>query len=183
MKLEVIGIALVLAGIMVAQTEQKDVNGWSTIKWGMTVGEAKTALGDQATTSSAQVPGPNFADIERLVIKNLAVSDLVGQCSIFAKRGSDVVTSVAIRFGEIRDDPSSRERSFDELKRLLIEKYGQPKNEDRKVEPATVRGQTIISTVLWTFPSTSISLLRSESTAYGHGYVTVTYRQKEQTVL
>lgn len=156
----------------------EDVKGWNKVTWGMSVADAKATLGDQATVSTV-VPGPNFTDIERLTISNLPVGeDLVGRCGIQTKRNSDAVTSIQIRFGQVRDDPSTRERAFDILKRLLIEKYGSPKNEDRKAEPEDIK-----STVLWTFPSTSITLLRSESTRYGLGYLTVTYRAAEKNIL
>lgn len=122
----------------VAQTDKpEDVKGWNKVTWGMSVADVKAALGDQATPSTV-VPGPNFTDIERLTINNLQVGDdLVGRCGIQTKRNSDAVTSIEIRFGQVRDDPSTRERGFDILKRLLIEKYGTPKNEDRKIEPSS----------------------------------------------
>jgi hypothetical protein len=67
--------------------------------------------------------------------------------------------------------------TFDSLKILLIEKYGQPNNEDRKVE-----GRDVNSIVVWTFPSTSISLRRSE-TPEGIGSVLVNYSAVDKKAL
>jgi hypothetical protein len=154
----------------------EDVPGWNVIKWGMTVDEARKALGDKTQTSS-EVPGPAFVDIEKLVIKDLPVGDLIAECGLYTQRNSAVVTSVSLVFGKLEGLPLTRELSFDTLKRLLIEKYGQPKNEDRKSEPdPVVGGQRVSSTVLWISPSTSITLLRLESIGYGTGYVKLTYR-------
>jgi len=170
-------MTLTVVGVVIAQSlPPEDVPGWNIIKWGMTVDDARKALGDKAQTSTEE-PGAAFVDIEKLVIKDLPVGDLVAECGIYTKRNSDVVTSVSLMFGKVEEPPSTRERSFDTLKRLLIEKYGQPKSEDRKAEPNSFgRGQDVSSTVLWVFPSTSITLLRHESIAYSDGYVTLTYR-------
>ena len=47
---------------------------------------------------------------------------------------------------------------FDTLRRLLIEKYGAPVHEDSKREPGYTPTGDLIKTVLWVFPSTSITL-------------------------
>jgi hypothetical protein len=68
-------LALAVAGIAIGQTKPKDVDGWSNITWGMSVTDAKVALGDQASESET-APGSSSLIIERLVIKNLLIGDI-----------------------------------------------------------------------------------------------------------
>jgi len=152
-----------------------DVKGWGKIEWGMTVAEAKAALGDQATDST-QIPGVNFAFIEKLVIKEFLIGDVHCRVSIESKKGSNVIGGVTISTG-VSHDISSRENAFDSFRKLLIEKYGQPKNEDRSAEGGSIR-----TNALWTFPSTSITLRRSES-RYSNGYVSIEYRAADKDAL
>ena len=158
------------------QTKPNDVDGWGKIKWGITVAEAKAALGEQAS-GPTEVPGRNDILIERIVIRDFLIEDLHCKVSIQSKRNSEVISAVDILVGDMRDPPFSRESAFDSLKKLLIEKYGSPKNEDRKVE-----GRDVKSLVFWTFPSTAISLRRSEG-RYGYGYVAVYYEAVDKKAL
>jgi hypothetical protein len=154
-----------------------DVKGWGKIEWGMTVQEAKTAYGSQAETSTV-VPGPSFTAIDRLTIPRINIGDAKATASIQTKRESDKVSSVAIQVGDEADTPTVRSGNFDDTKKLLIEKYGQPKTEDRKPDSGYMR-----STVVWTFPSTSITLLLVESQRFDIGYVSISYEAVDKKAL
>ncbi len=161
----------------VAGCQPKDVEGWSNLKWGMTVTEAKRVFGDQASEPTEK-PGPNFVLIDRIIVKNIRIGDTTASAAIQTKRNSDVVTAVTIEAAGLHDP--RRADIFTMLKTMLIEKYGTPKNEDRKADG---RGNTD-STVVWSFPSTSIMLLWSEaSPRYGFGYVTIRYEAVDKKAL
>src|SRR5450759_4370979 len=125
--------ALALAGIAVGQTKPNDVDGWGKIKWGMTAADAKAALGDQAAESTEKA-NPYARLTESLVIGKLMVGDIPCRGTIYSKKGSDAVVSVTIRAGQAQDPAFLRGVSYDSLKSLLIEKYGPPKSDDRRVE-------------------------------------------------
>ena len=154
-----------------------DVKGWGKIEWGMTVQEAKAAYGSQAENSTV-VPGPSFIAIDRLTIPGITIGSAKATASIQTKRESDKISSVAIQVGGETDTSAVRARNFDETKKLLIEKYGQPKTEDRKPDNGYMR-----STVLWMFPSTSITLRQVESQRFDIGYVSITYEAIDKKAL
>jgi hypothetical protein len=154
-----------------------DTNGWGKVRWGMTVAEAKAALGDDAVVSTV-VPGPNFTLIDRLTIKNVKIGDITASASIQTGRNSEVVCAVTINAAEMRDLASSRARTFDSLKRLLIEKYGAPKSEDRKPT-----GRGVEMAAIWTLPSTSITLRWYEIPGSDLGFVTIEYRAVDKKAL
>lgn len=167
---------LMIVGTAFGQTKPKDVDGWNNIKWGTSVADAKVALGDQASEPATE-PNPRATLTEKLVIKSLLVGDSQFRGSIFSKKGSDAVASVTIYAKEIRGPSLSRDLIFDSLKTLLIQKYGQPNSEDRR----TTR-RDVDSIVVWVFPSTTISLRRSESLEGGLGSVLVNYSAMEKTL-
>ncbi len=162
----------VLSLTAVAFCQPKDVEGWSKIKWGMTVAESREAIGKQVSDPT-DAPGPNFVLINKFIVNDVKIGDIVAKAAVQTARNSDVVSAVTIEAAGLDETPGKRADTFSTLKRLLIEKYGTPKNEDRKQDG---RGDTD-STLLWIFPSTSITLLWSESSGrYGIGYVTIRYK-------
>ena len=90
---------------------------------------------------------------------------------MFAKEGGKVGGTI------IRDLPGSvpataRRGIFDDMKKLLLEKYGTPKSDEKRMEGSFER-----TTILWLFPLTSIELRLSQSVRYAQlGNVAITYR-------
>jgi hypothetical protein len=142
----------------------------------MTVADAKAVLGDQASESTDRA-NPSARLTESLVMNNLMVGDVSCRGNIYSKKGSDAVVSVTIRAGQAQDPAFLRGVSYDSLKSLLIEKYGSPKSDDRRVE-----GRDTNTIVTWTFPSTLITLRRSEDT-YGYGSVLINYAAVDKKAL
>lgn len=171
-------IALVGLVAVVACGQAPDIQGWGKVRWGMSVAEARAALGSDASDPTER-SGPNFKLIEKILVREVKVGDLTAKASIQTARGSDLITAVTLGFGVLRDGISYRSSGFSTLKRLLIEKYGPPKTEDRK--PAD-RGD-IESIASWILPSTTITLLWHESPRYDLGYLTLQYQARDKAAL
>jgi hypothetical protein len=170
-------LCAILLTAVSAFCQPSDVDGWNKVKWGMTIAEAKAAYGADVEDSQI-VPGPNFVEIDRLTIKAVEIGSIRATASIQTKRNSDKVNSVVVNVAEVREDPGVRADRFDTVRTLLIQKYGTPKNEDRKPD-----GDNLRTNVVWTFPSTSITLLWVEGRRYRHGYVTITYEAVDERSL
>ena len=69
-------------------------------------------------------------------------------------------------------------RLLGSIKALVIEKYGAPTNEDR-----TTERDSLIRTVLWSLPTTTITLIWSESSRYQLGYVSLRYKAVDKKAL
>jgi hypothetical protein len=177
MKLRLFLIGLALCPVLLC-ADRVDPVGWDKAKWGMTLDEVRAAYGDRASDSTA-VPGPNFVYIDRLTIKNVTVSDIEMLASIQTKRNSERISSVELGMvADVTGPRREREYAFVTFKSLLIAKYGTADNEDAERQP-----RAVVKTLLWSLPSTSITLIWNEGTDYQFGYVTVRYRQIEKNPL
>ena len=166
-------LAVLLASALIAQAQDAtpikptpDVFGWGKIKWGMSIQEARGVVAEFAS-QPVEPPGPNFVLVDRIMLKDVPIGDITCRIAIQAKRNSETVTAVTIH--AIAHAIEQRSEAFDTLKKLLIEKYGQPKSEDRRRE-----ARNTLAVSLWSFPSTSIALRRLEG-PYGIGYVVVEF--------
>jgi hypothetical protein len=132
----------------------RDIAGWDKIKWGMTLAAARSAYAIDAKTESKD----NWTLLELNPVKfaGIAMGVQVG-----AKQGDEKIALVRLwsSFGLPSSPPSASSQDFDTLKSALIQKYGQPANEEAK------RGENfrLLKTALWTFPSTSILLSLEQS--------------------
>src|ERR1700682_4726832 len=136
MKTKILAVLLflTLAGNSFGQTKPKDVEGWSKIKWGMSVSEAKEAFGELASDSTI-IAGPNFKLIDRLTVRDVRIGDILATASIQTARNSDVVTAVRVDAdGPINGSARKRSDAFSTLKGPLLEKYGTPQNDDSKTD-------------------------------------------------
>jgi hypothetical protein len=174
--LKLIGAVLLIYTAAFAQP--RDTDGWGKVKWGMTVEQVKAAYGAEAENSTV-VPGPNFIFIDRLTVPNVKIGELEMKASLQTPKGSDQIKQVSITLKAPLESPSFiRSGAFDRLKGLLIEKYGAPANEDRTAERSS-----IIKTLLWSLPSTTITLIWSEGTRYELGYVELRYKAVDKKAL
>jgi hypothetical protein len=120
--------ALSLSLALVAQTSApKDVNGWGKLKWGMSLAEAKAITPQHVTVDQFELTitlYPSHSDSKKL-----------------GKIDLDRL---------LNDDPAG---TYNSLKTLLIQKYGQPTNQERQDSGGKTRNTTV-----WIFPSTIITL-------------------------
>lgn len=181
MKLTTVAILLLCAAAsaqdFTAIQQPIDIEGWGKVKWGMTVEEARKATAE-FQSEPPEIPGPNFTFITKIVLGSVPVGDLHCKVSIQAKRNSETIVAVTLTTGPVDEPPSFRATAFDTLKRLLIQKYGQPKSDDRRAESGHV-----VTVVLWNLPSTTITLKRSEGSRYGIGYVSLQYAAVDKKAL
>lgn len=171
-------IGALLLMLLPACAETKDTDGWGKVKWGMTVEAAKAAYGAEAEDSTI-VPGPNFIFIDRITLPNVKVGDLEMKASLQVPKGSDQIKQVSLSLKADMQAPSfMRSGAFERLKALLIEKYGAPTNED-----GTTEREHLVKTVLWSLPTTTITLIWSESSRYQLGYVSLRYKAVDKKAL
>ena len=196
MKRRLVAILTLAAGSLFCQPP-KDVDGWNKIKWGMTVAQAKGALGDQAsdppdadaapalpskktkTNASREEGKPNVNDplSDRILIHDFKIGDMVTTVAIRSENGSDVISGVEIRCGVafppgFKSPSPSEKDKFALIKQLLMEKYGAPISEEH--HPPSE------SKAVWIFPSTSITLLWADTSGMLRaglvGSVTISYK-------
>lgn len=156
-----------------------DVTGWNKIQWGMTVAQAKRRFGADAAEPGDEYKGSVGTRYPvRLIINNLDIGGLPCTATIETDRDTDSIASVTLKPGKaFQEHPQLRTSAFDQLKELLIQKYGKPKIDDVRQENGNVN-----SKILWSFPSTIIELYRSEG-SYDLGYVLLTYHAVDKKAL
>jgi hypothetical protein len=168
--------ALTLIGFGLLTAAPADVDGWAQVKWGMTVAEARAALGPMAATES-QTPSPLTGEIfirDIVIIRGIKMQGVVK-----ASKESKLVNAVEIEVANLHELPQNRATFFSEIKQLLIEKYGSPTNESKDSVADDI--ETIAA---WSFPSTRISLRWSESSQrYKLGFVVLTYSAIDKKAL
>jgi hypothetical protein len=154
------------------QAATPDVTGWNKITWGMTVAQAKKLFGADVTEPEGEAPHVRF------VVDKIDIGGLPCTASVATDRDSDSITSVTLQPAkEFRKLPQLRASAFNKLKELLIQKYGKPMSDDQRQENGDTNSQ-----VLWSFPSTTIELYRSEG-RYDLGYVLLIYHAVDKKAL
>lgn len=140
-------VAMTFAGSAMSQTKPKDVDGWGKVKWGMTIRQAKAALGSQARESDDK-PDPSAQYVGRLIVDGLKIGTTEMTASVFTPLGSEAIKAVSLE-----GTAEFLSISFKEVRTLLTQKYGKPTHEESEND-----GITEDLTVVWAFPSTVIRL-------------------------
>jgi|ERR1700733_2567102 hypothetical protein len=164
-----VGFAIALQG----QSAPQDIAGWDKLKWGMTMAEARAAY-----KVDAQPEANDDWTLLKLHPVNIGGVELGVQAG--ARHGSEKITLVTLwsYFGLTTSAPTAGPQDFDTLKTILIQKYGQPANEEVK------RGLNFrsIKTVQWKFPSTSILMTLEQSASLPHlGNLTIDYTASDKS--
>jgi len=152
----------------------------------MTVAEAKAVLGDAAILVNA--PDPNSLYPTKLRLQDVQIGLEQGDVTIQTKRNSDVVCVVTLLASPPAEEksPGRRAEVFDSLHEMLVEKYGAPAIFDRKSVASIVANEDIVTKVVWSFPSTYITLRWSDDAwnARHHvGYVSIAYKAVDRKAL
>ncbi len=170
--------ALLLITASVAVCQSSDVQGWTRIKWGMTVSEAREAFRGQVSDPRVATP-PDAILVDRFIVTGLQIGRITAEAAIQTERDSNQVVAVRIRATGPMATALARTSTYSTLKHLLITKYGTPQNEDHS--PYGSGGTD--SRVLWLFPSTSITLRWSEMANGENGFVTIKYEALDRNAL
>ena len=163
-------IGLVLLTAIVAFCQPRDVGGWTRIRWGMTVAQAREAFPGQASDPRVAAP-PDAVLIDRFIINDIQIGRITAEAAVQTEQDSNQVVAVRIRATGASAAGLARTSTYSTLKHLLIVKYGAPQSEDHS--PFGNGGTD--SRVLWLFPSTSITLRWSETTNGEHSSVSIRY--------
>jgi hypothetical protein len=166
-------ITVALAVALMGQDKPKDIDGWGTIKWGMTLAEARSAYTVDKTESN------DYWTL--LTLEPIKIGDIGMSVSVGAKHGTEKISKVSMwmYFGLSSSAQLAGPQDFDTLKTLLITKYGAPANEETKRE-----GGDRVRTILWTFPSTSIVLkLNQSATSPNLGSILLDYAASDKKAL
>src|ERR1051326_6817810 len=91
-------LPLFLIAASAAWCQSPNPAGWGKIVWGMTVAEARAALGPAATTPT-ETPGPNLALIDRLMLAGIPIGNLTPEAAIQTAPGSDKVSAATLPTG------------------------------------------------------------------------------------
>ncbi len=169
-----VAIGLAFAGVAAGQEKPKDVDGWGKIKWSMTIADVRAAYNAQSQAETNEY-------WTNVTLDPVKVGDISMKASAGAKHGSERVTQVRLwlSFGLPSDPATAGFHDFDTLRTLLIQKYGSPINEETKREYGDP-----VKTVLWTFPSTSITLkLDQKASAPNLGTITLQYMATDKKAL
>lgn len=134
-----------------------DVGGWNGAKWGMTVTQVKSAIRYPIERNSKL---DSTSDVQSWIIPQIIK---VGSTPLRVSFEFHDNKLTDIDLG-LEDDDLPRSLAFDDLKQALIEKYGRPSDESRTEAPDPF--PAVKHKVLWTFPSTSITL---NFTEFGEG--------------
>ena len=170
--------ALLLTTASAALCQPNDVDGWTRIKWGMTVSEAREAF--RGRVSDPRVATPQDAIlVDRFIVNDIQIGRITAEAEIQTERESNQVVAVRIRAVGASSYGLARTHTYSTLKHLLITKYGLPQNEDHS--PYGNGGTDC--TVLWLFPSTSITLRWSEMNNGDYGMVTIRYEALDRNAL
>lgn len=166
-----------LAAAAAAQPRARDIEGWDQVKWGMPLDQVR-ALYQVAGESSTQ-------SWTHLQLPAIRVGDIPLEVDVAARKPGDQVTLIALwcSYGAPAGPRGSAPRlapgDFDTLKEALFRKYGSPRDETRSTEhgdPAT--------TLLWVFPSGSITLKRIQNRRIpAIGSFRIEYRAAEKAPL
>jgi hypothetical protein len=170
-------MALLMTFVVVAAVEPRDVDGWGKIKWGMTVGQVKSAYGSQAERPDGENPDKEKF-VEKLIIKKLTVGDIEMKASIASLPGSDRIVRVSLSPTAPLLTVGPGGAAYEDLKTSLIRKYGRPSNLDKEDD-----GQIVAYTAKWIFPSTEITLSWIEVKQIAHGILNLIYSSADKKAL
>ena len=193
MKLAIIALLFSLAHGLNAQNKQpisKDVNGWDKIRWGMTIMQAATLYNVPKTNAEQGKDDWTLLKLPQITVAgtkmNVQVAaqlNKISEVSISPASGdpyTQTIESLKRQLG--KEDAAPKDNSagplFEKLKVLLIQKYGHPTEEVPRTPDAN-DADYMRTTVLWVFPSTSISLELDEAKLFTD--VGITYKAKEKS--
>ena len=155
----------------------KDIDGWASTKWGMSVEEVRAAVGNRAAKAPLAID-PRFQSFEN--VADIDVAGIPMQLSLSFTLEKPQLFEAYLSLHH-PNGTGTGEAEFDTLKRLLIERYGVPADQQEKKNSRP--GETLDRTVFWRLPSTSISLSWLESKEFDGGLVSVDYTRVEKTPL
>jgi hypothetical protein len=134
---------------------ERDADGFGSIKWGMTVAEAKAAFPGLQEPERSELASGAFR--ERLIQPVLMVGSVEMTVSIQTKIDSENITRIVLKLAPFAPH---KKTAFRFLSNNLIQRYGKPSRQS-----TTSRGRRKEATEVWVLPSTTITLNWLEESA------------------
>ncbi len=167
-KILLAAIGLVTLSVSLAGAEPpKDVEGWRQARWGMTESQILEAFKGEAIRLDKVDKSPGDNLYASVGIINFNISGKLFYVRFLMDDYNKVLKRIYITYkkASIID--------FNNLKTMLIDKYGQPQSVDKdKDSYGNIYGAT------WIFATTIIELRLAEIT--GHNYINLVYRAKDK---
>jgi hypothetical protein len=158
--------ALILSSALLAQNAG-DVVGWGNIAWGITVAQAKTIYGSEASlTINAPPPVAPEVFIERVRIDHQKLEGTELSVSVQTRPGSDAIEAIRLT----PTAAANRAKTYASLLDTLGAKYGDPVAQTDKPN-----GPELIKTSVWSFRSSIITLRWTENKAADTGSILLSY--------
>jgi hypothetical protein len=156
-----VGVVLLCSSAICAD----DPGGWDKVKWGATLDEVRGLYENSQ---------PDAGHPDQIKIPDIKVYTPSFDMQATVRTDAGKVSSVTLSLSDekLKSAALGRGVAFDIVKRLLIEKYGPPANETTGLVSGLRETK-----LLWSFPSTSIELLYSESVQFNNCGVYISYRQ------
>ena len=165
-------IAAALAQESAPTSPPVDASGWASLKWGMTLQQAREAMPELQQLAS---PTEDQFMLTRLEAKQVQLGRVTADASVQFYPDKDYLGAVKL----VVDDSSSRLRAgrFALLKEGLTERYGKPTSEDQSSVSHASGDVSVKQTILWRLKSSTIRL---QSYGYDNaGYVQVRYAERK----
>lgn len=141
-----------------ASSRPPDVDGWESVKWGMTSSEVKALYGKDVKVHSPKEDSAEgvYSDLE---LSGLTIGGESWRASLWMDNATKKLRKIVF---VPRESPGGYgwAETFIKLEESLVDKYGAPDAEETSNDPGTSAERK------WVFPSTSIELsyLRLEGT-------------------
>lgn len=136
-RLQRLGCCFAFALPLVMGQPPKDVDGWGKVKWGMSVVQARTAYGNEIRYDVRLHDGLIGLRLNNVKVGTLEMGALL---QVSGERINGAELSI------IGISGSERDNAYNNLKAMLIDKYGAATIDDPKTR------------TIWVFPSTLITL-------------------------
>jgi hypothetical protein len=189
--LRLCGVVVALAGTTMGQTKPKDVYGWDKIRWGMTIAQAAALYNVPKANAEQGADDWTLLKLPPIVVAGTKMYVQVGArlnkisevfVSPFASDAAYTQTIESLKRQGGQEGAAPKDTSahplFEELKVLLIQKYGHPTDEMPRT-PDADDAHFMRTSVLWVFQSTSISLELIEARSFND--LNIKYKAKEKS--
>jgi hypothetical protein len=161
---------LALAAAMgLGQTQEQDVKGWSTAKWGMSLQQIREAFPSAGVVKPAKEDYTAFGRLKSHVM----LATLHASAWFEFPADQDKLCAVNLDVDNAR---ANRPQAFETLKSELTEQYGKPATSQSVSDGNASGSGAVTKSVVWRLTSTTITLTWSD---YGDvGFVSVRYAER-----
>jgi len=162
---------LALAAAMAfGQTQEQDIQGWSTAKWGMSLQQIREAFPSANVVKPAKEDDTAFGRLKSRVM----LATLHASAWFEFPADQDKLCAVNLDIDNAR---ANRPQAFETLKTELTGHYGKPAMENSVSDPNAFGSGVVTKTVEWRLTSTLITLTWTD---YGDaGFLSVRYTERK----